>query len=145
MKSSNKILFFVAAFLFLSSGYFFSQNNGLQIVTQHMMAQERAWNEGNIDGFMKHYWKSDSLKFIGKSGITYGWQKTLDNYKKNYPNKAKMGKLVFQILSLEQLSDNSVYIIGSWNLEREEPAGGHFTLLWKKIQGEWVIVCDHTS
>ncbi|MEN9525309.1 MAG: hypothetical protein RLZZ256_693, partial [Bacteroidota bacterium] len=49
--------------------------------------QTESWNRGDIEGFMEGYWKNDSLMFIGKSGITYGWQQTLNNYKKGYPDK----------------------------------------------------------
>jgi ketosteroid isomerase-like protein len=131
-------------FLFVFSSAIFAQKGGKQIIDL-MKKQEIAWNNGDIDGFMKYYWKSDSLKFIGSSGITYGWQKTLDNYKKKYPDTKTMGKLTFEIKTQEKLSDNSVFIIGSWKLQRENPVGGYFTLLWKKIKGEWVIVVDHTS
>ncbi len=117
----------------------------VNVVLNNMKAQETAWNMADINGFMDHYWKSDSLKFIGSKGITYGWQKTLDNYIKSYPDKATMGVLKFTILSAEQLSKTSVYIIGKWELDRQKPVGGHFTLLWKKIDNKWVIVADHTS
>jgi len=127
-------------FLLIFSSSLLAQN-----IPDLMKKQEAAWNTGDIEGFMKYYWKSDSLKFIGSSGITYGWQKTLDNYKKKYPDAKTMGKLTFVIKTEEKLSDNSVFIIGSWNLQRENPVGGYFTLLWKKIKGEWVIVVDHTS
>jgi len=110
-----------------------------------MKAQETAWNSGNIDGFMDYYWKSDSLLFIGNKGITLGWQKTLTNYKRNYPNKNVMGVLAFTIKENTQLSPTSIYTIGQWSLEKEKPSGGYFTLLWKKINGLWVIVADHTS
>ena len=68
-------------------------NKQIDLVLNHLHSQQKAWNEGNIDGFMSSYWNNDSLKFIGSKGITYGWQKTLDNYKKSYPNKEAMGKL----------------------------------------------------
>lgn len=111
-----------------------------------MHEQEFAWNNGDIDRFMASYWQDDSLEFIGKSGITYGWKNTLDNYKKNYPDKATMGKLSFSIISVEQLSETACFVIGKWSLEREKGnIGGHFTLLWKKIDEKWVIVTDHTS
>ena len=110
-----------------------------------MKIQEAAWNNGNVTEFMTYYWKSDSLKFIGSKGITYGWQKTLNNYLKSYPTKEAMGLLKFTILEASQLSKNSIYIIGKWELSKEKPVGGHFTLLWKKIKGDWVIVADHTS
>jgi ketosteroid isomerase-like protein len=120
-------------------------NSGVTIVKESMMIQQKAWNTGDIKGFMAYYWKSDSLKFIGSKGITYGWQKTLDNYIKGYPDKEAMGQLTFTILECTQLSENSIYVIGKWELAKDKPAGGHFTLLWKKIEGKWVIVADHTS
>ncbi len=120
-------------------------NKQIELVLSHLQTQQKAWNEGNIDDFMSSYWNNDSLKFIGSKGITYGWQKTLDNYKQSYPNKEAMGKLKFTILENSQVGENYIYIIGKWELEKEKPVSGHFTLLWKKIKNKWVIIADHTS
>ena len=111
-----------------------------------MADQQDAWNNFNIESFMEGYWKSDSLKFIGKNGITYGWDSTLENYKKIYPSKEAMGKLTFTIISLDLISDTSAFMIGKYHLKRknDEPSG-HFTLLWLKIDGKWLIVADHSS
>jgi uncharacterized protein (TIGR02246 family) len=115
-------------------------------IRQVMADQEAAWNRADIEAFMEGYWRSDSLTFIGSRGVTQGWQATLDSYKKGYPDATAMGKLIFTILRLEVLSPESAYVIGQWQLTREKDApGGHFTLLWKKIGGKWVIVADHTS
>lgn len=140
----NQIICFL---LVVNSSILFSQVKQTEVntVVKNMKTQELAWNEADIAGFMKYYWKSDSLKFIGSKGITYGWQKTLDNYIKGYPNKEAMGILTFTILESTQLSKSSIYVIGKWDLKKEKPSGGHFTLLWKKINNQWVIVADHTS
>lgn len=124
---------------------FAQKQDEVRVVTEIMRIQETAWNHADIAGFMKHYWKSDSLKFIGSKGITYGWQKTYDNYVKGYPTKEAMGILKFTIKEATQLSESSIYVIGQWELKKDKPAGGYFTLLWKKINGQWVIVADHTS
>lgn len=121
------------------------QSKDVNQVLINMKAQEEGWNKADIEGFMLYYWKSDSLKFIGSKGITYGWQKTFDNYKKSYPTKEAMGELKFTILDTKQLSKTYIYIIGKWELKKEKPVGGHFTLLWQKINKQWVIVADHTS
>ena len=114
-------------------------------ILEVMEMQEKAWSNGDVEAFMQGYWQSDSLMFIGKNGIKYGWQTTLDNYKKSYPDKAAMGKLEFEILKLE-VNGNAAYMLGTWSLIREEDnPGGHFTLYWKKIDGSWVITIDHTS
>ena len=66
--------------LLSSFGFFFSQEKDILKVLHE---QQTAWNNGEIENFMNGYWKNDSLLFIGSKGPTYGWQKTLDNYKKN--------------------------------------------------------------
>lgn len=104
------------------------------------------WNQGDLENFMGAYWKSDSLMFIGKSGVTYGWQNTLNNYKKGYPDTAAMGKLKFDILEVKRLSEIYFFVVGKWHLIRSiGNVGGHFTLLFKKVKNKWVIVADHSS
>ncbi len=112
-----------------------------------MATQQKKWNSGDIDGFMESYWKSDSLKFVSKKGVTYGWENTRANYHKSYPDKARMGILEFTIKSHELVDDNNVITIGQWQLHYPEAptVGGYFTLWWKKMDGEWLIVMDHTS
>ena len=108
--------------------------------------QRLYWNTGDKEKFMGTYWQSDSLMFIGKSGVTYGWQNTLDNYKKGYPDTAAMGKLNFDILEVKRLSVMYFFVVGKWHLTRSiGDVGGHFTLLFKKVKSKWVIVADHSS
>ncbi len=112
----------------------------------NVLEQQRiCWNNGDLAGYMKGYWKSDSTRFIGKSGINYGWNATFESYKKGYPIKEIMGKLTFKVISLEYLNPKSALMIGKWDLDRKEKAGGYFTLIWKKINGEWLITTDHSS
>jgi len=121
-------------------------NQDFEKIRKIFYQQQEDWNRGNIDAFMEAYWNSDELQFGGATGITRGWQKTLEQYKKSYPNKASMGQLTFQIKDMTRHSDQVVSLTGSWFLEskRDRP-GGHFLLIWRKIQGDWKIVVDHTS
>lgn len=108
--------------------------------------QAACWNEGDIACFMEDYWHSDSLRFIGKNGIKYGWQTTYDNYLKSYPDKATMGHLDLELLSLERTGPETCFVIGTWHIDREAgEIGGHFTLLWRLMDNKWVIVADHSS
>lgn len=125
----------------------YSQNMKLEnSIKQVLFEQEKDWNNGDITNYMNGYWKNDSLKFIGKSGIQDGWQNTLENYKKSYPDKSTMGILKFDILKIELLSKSSAFVIGKWALTREKGnINGYFTLLFKLIDGKWLIICDHSS
>jgi ketosteroid isomerase-like protein len=113
----------------------------------NVLAQQRAdWNKGDVEAYMKGYLKSDSLLFVGKNGPTYGWQKTLENYKKGYPDKAAMGFLTFGIKKVDLLTKETAFVLGSWHLKREkDELKGYFTLLLKKINGAWKVIVDHSS
>ncbi len=118
------------------------------LIEQKMNSQEDAWNRGDLEGFMNGYWHSDSLKFIGKSGLTYGWDTTLANYKKSYPDTDAMGRLTFDNLSIEMIDSDVILVIGKWMLARNtlgDTLQGHYSLNWQKKDGDWVIVVDHSS
>jgi len=108
--------------------------------------QVEAWNEGKLEKFMETYWHSDDLVFVGSRGPTYGWQATLESYKKGYPDKAAMGKLEFKILNTTKIDKKTMFVIGRFELTRERgDLAGHFTLVIQKIGKEWLIVSDHSS
>ncbi len=108
--------------------------------------QTKAWNKGDLDAFMVGYWENDSLMYIGSGGITYGYQQTLNRYKKKYSDTVLMGKLDFTILKVQYLSPEYYFVTGKFHLKRSVgDAAGQFTLLFRKINGQWRIVADHSS
>jgi ketosteroid isomerase-like protein len=139
----KQILFAALCFISLST---LAQNKNETAILKMLQAQETAWNNGNLETFMKGYWQNDSLLFIGKNGPKYGFNTTLENYKKGYPDTARMGKFSSTILSMKKLSKEYYFIVGKWYLKRTVgDVSGHYTLLIRKINGEWVIVADHSS
>lgn len=138
------IVFFVQ---FFNSAYSQANSKIVGEIEQLMKLQEKAWNDFDIDGFMKYYWNNDSLMFIGSKSITYGWKQTLANYKKNYSSKELMGVLAFTNITYDVFTKEAITVVGKWQITRPDATqiGGHYSLLWKKIDGKWVIVRDHTS
>lgn len=111
-----------------------------------MNTQAAAWNNGDIEGFMRGYWNSPDLVFVSGANVTRGWQPTLDRYKKGYDSRAKMGTLTFSDLEITVLSKDSAVVLGSWSLAREKDnPHGKFTLIFRKFKDGWRIVMDHTS
>jgi len=108
-----------------------------------MKAQEKAWSANDLEGFMEGYWKSDSLKFYGSSGLTYGWDQTLANYKRGYPTKNESGTLTFKINDISPAEKNAYWVMGEYYLKRNVgDANGIFMIIFRKIKGEWKIVAD---
>ena len=111
-----------------------------------LMEQQSAWNKGDIELYMKGYYKSGSLRFASGGHVTYGWKTTLNRYKKGYPDKKTMGTLQFSEIDIKLLSENAAMVFGKWELEREhDHPWGLFTLIFKKTGYGWRIIHDHTS
>lgn len=115
-------------------------------ITNTLQATQDAWNTGDLEGFMEGYWKSDKLVFIGVQGPTYGYNETLERYKKGYPDIETMGMLKFTVKDLFQIDKTTVMMIGRFYLSRTmADVEGYFTLIWQKIDGKWLIISDHSS
>ena len=124
----------------------FSQSKDEREILSILDKQTQAWNAGNLEQFMVGYLESDSLMYIGKSGVTYGYRSTLENYRRNYAGADKMGKLTFNILHLKPLGRKHYLVVGKWSLKRTAgDVGGHYTLTFAKQKGHWVIIADHSS
>ena len=123
-----------------------TSDNSMAEVAAVLAQQAEAWNRGDIDAFMQHYWKSDELTFSSGGQTTRGWKSTKENYERRYPTREKMGQLTFSQLEVTPLDDSTALVLGRWRLARDEsPVGGNFTLVFRKIDGKWVIIHDHTS
>jgi hypothetical protein len=125
-----------------------AQPSGAEKAIRTLMAnQVTAWNEGRIADFMYGYWESDSLMYIGKNAIKYGYQGVLLNYQKNYADRASMGTLAFDLRHVKPLGRRHYFVVGKWQLTRPEKGdiSGHFSLIFEKKGQNWVIIADHSS
>jgi len=111
-----------------------------------LAAQAQAWNRGDIDEFMKYYWNSEELTFSSGGKTTRGWTRTKESYRKRYPTREQMGQLKFSQLEITLLGDSAALVLGRWQLSRDmSPVAGNFSLVFRRIDGHWRIIHDHTS
>jgi ketosteroid isomerase-like protein len=112
-------------------------------IAQVMKDQERAWDAGDVRGFMAGY--ADSVCFIGRRGTTCGREAVTANYLKSYPDKAAMGDLTFDGLEVLPAGADHAWCTGRWQLVRTaDTLGGGFSLLWARTPDGWRILRDHT-
>ncbi|TXG36662.1 YybH family protein [Seonamhaeicola maritimus] len=143
-----KKLLLILGLIVISISHGYTQNNGKnkEDIKAVLETQRLAWNKGDIKTYMEGYWKNDSLKFYGKSGITNGWKNTLDRYLKAYPSKNHTGELNFKINAISKITQKAYYVLGEYHLKWEiGNADGIFMLVFKKINGEWKIIADTSS
>lgn len=123
-----------------------TEDQDVKSIEKVLKKQRIAWSKNNIEEFMEGYWKSDSLKFYGSNGVTYGWQNTLDRYKKAYPTEDHTGTLSFKINDISKINEGAYFVLGEYHLKRNVGnATGIFMLVFKKINGKWKIIADTSS
>ena len=118
----------------------------IEAIKKILKSQQNSWNNGNIEEFMKGYWKSEDLIFSSaKYKTAYGWEETLKRYKESYPNKESMGKLSFEIVEIKITSTTKAELKGKWELIRKnDNPNGYFWLNLKKFDKDWLITKDST-
>lgn len=116
-----------------------------QILT-NIKTLNQCWNNGDLDGYMNMHWRSESVVFMSNHSVVSGWDKVYDVYKRAYPTVETMGTLTLTVIHLEKLSDTAAFMIGKYEVAADRGnQSGHFNLLWKKIDGKWLIAVDHSS
>lgn len=117
-------------------------------VVKVLLAQEEAWNRGDIDAFARAYKDSPDTLFI-TSTINRGFAGMVEAYRREYPNKEAMGTLAFSGLEVHPLDDRFAVVVGRYSLERNKKEGGNatglFSLVLEKTDKGWKIVVDHTT
>jgi beta-aspartyl-peptidase (threonine type) len=118
-----------------------------QAVRGILVAQQAAWNRGDLDGYMAGYEKSPELVFTSGSKIRRGWQETHDKYLAKYgTDPSTMGKLAFEILGVQQLGADGAIVLGRWKVTDTPNAGsGVFSVALRRTASGWLVVHDHTS
>jgi len=148
MQSYKTFQLSILAFLFAILPQPFlhaAEDESLVEIERTIVAQAEAWNCGDLDEFMKPYWNDEQLTFSSGGQTQRGWMATRQRYTIRYPDRATMGKLTFSQLETQSLGGDAALTLGRWQIAREQPVGGNFSLVWRKIDGRWFIVHDHSS
>ncbi len=124
-----------------------AQSRGAETEVRAVLEKQvAAWNGGDVQGFMEGYWNSPRTTFAGANGVLRGWQKVLERYRRDYPDRSAMGTLRFSNLEITVLSPHAALVLGHWELERSnDRPGGVFTLVLRQLPQGWRIIHDHTS
>lgn len=135
-----------ACLVLIAQCAFGQDHHQIAAVKDILIEQVASWNAGDIDGYMRGYWESDSTMFSSGGELTMGFRKVLARYKKNYSNREKMGTLEFRDLALQPLSPTIIVATGIWQLKRKQDnPWGRFTLIFERKPEGWRITHDHTS
>lgn len=109
--------------------------------------QVQAWNRGDLEKAMTYYWNDPSMVWISKAGVQKGYQFVLDDFRKEFADRSKMGQYTYEPLYIETLSPDKVYYVFKWKIELngKRLMGGVSSQVWKKIRNRWYVTAEHAS
>jgi ketosteroid isomerase-like protein len=117
-------------------------------VAKAIVAEQSAWNHGDLDGFVKGFKDSPETVFMGKL-VVEGYAQIVADFKRNYLTAASMGEMTFSEVEVHALGENFAVCLGKYHLERAKKEGGgadgSFSMVLEKTGAGWKIVLDHTT
>jgi len=117
-------------------------------VVKVLLAQQAAWNKGDIDAFVATYKDAPDTLMVTHQ-ISHGFAGLVEEYRHDYPTKAAMGTLTFSELEAKTLDADFAIVVGKYHLERAKKEGGNaegvFSVVLEKTDKGWKIVLDHTT
>ena len=117
-------------------------------VIKVLLAQEAAWNRGDLQAYSTGYKDSPETLFISRQ-VNHGFNGMLEEYRREYPSRAAMGTLSFSELEVHPLDERFAICIGRYELERGKKEGGRaegvFSLVFEKTDKGWKIILDHST
>jgi uncharacterized protein (TIGR02246 family) len=136
-----------AAIMLLAGGAAALAAAPAEAITAVLNAQTAAWNRGDLEAFMQGYWNSPEVVFTSRGQVRRGWRTTLNSYRAHYgTSPASMGRLEFSDLEIHDLAPDAAWVLGRWTLTGGDSAStGVFTLIFRRLDGDWRIVMDHSS
>lgn len=141
----KKILILILVFVLVNLGGFSKPPDSEEEILDVLTKQKTAWNQGDIEGFMEYYWRSEDFTFQSGYNRILGWDALLARYKTNYSGE-NMGTLDFTDIIVRILSEKAVLVLGRWEVKRkDETLGGLFTIVLQHKPEGWRIIHDHTS
>ena len=107
----------------------------------------RAWNAGNLDGFMDTYLPDSETTFITRTGVLHGVAAIRNVYAARFAPGAQHDSLHFQDVEIDVLAPDVVNAIAWYVLVRGDSitARGSTSLVMRRVSGRWRIVHDHSS
>jgi beta-aspartyl-peptidase (threonine type) len=120
----------------------------LQAAVDHLLTEsEKAWNGGDLAGFMEWYKRGEETTFLGSSGLTHGWDTIRQRYEGRFEPGASRDSLRFEELVTRPLTPWLGLATARYVLFQGDSvtSTGVFTLVVERTPEGWRIIHDQSA
>ncbi len=112
-------------------------------VTKVLLAQENAWNKGDLDAYLAAFKDADETEAI-LNGPVRGLGNIRTAYHTSFPNREAMGLLEQSSVEVHELGPDFALALGHYKLQRTRKNGGdaegNFTEIFEKTEQGWKLI-----
>jgi len=117
-------------------------------VTKVLLAQQDAWNKGDLNAYLARYKDAaDTIAIL--AGPVRGLADIRAAFHINFPKSEAMGNLEQSEVEVRELGPNFALAIGKYHLSRSKKYGGEtegtFTDVFEKTDKGWLVIFSQTS
>lgn len=117
-------------------------------VVKIILAQQNAWNKGDLDAYLSHYKDAPDTQAV-LANLVRGVDNIRAAYKQNFPNRDAMGEIEDTDIEVKALGDNYALATGRYHLNRPKKSGGPiegtFMELFEKTPTGWRIIFSQST
>ncbi len=117
-------------------------------VTKIVIAQENAWNKGDLDGYLSHFKDAKDTEAV-LNGPVRGLENIRSAYRISFPNREVMGQLEQTEVDVRELGPDFALATGKYRLMRSKKNGGEaqgtFTEIFEKTAEGWKLVFSQNT
>lgn len=119
-----------------------------QAIKATLDASAAAWSAGDLKTFMECYEHSPSTLFVSASGTVKGYDAIEAMYAATYKKPgATLGELKLDVIDVKDIGSAYAFVVVRYHLKPDTgtEASGLSTLLFHRVDGQWLINSDHSS
>ena len=117
-------------------------------VTKVVLAQENAWNKGDLDGYLSHFKDAKDTEAV-LNGPVRGFDNIRNAFHQSFPNREAMGQLEQSEVEVRELGPNFALATGKYHLTRNRHNGGDaqgtFTEIFEKTAQGWQLIFSENT
>jgi uncharacterized protein (TIGR02246 family) len=117
-------------------------------VTKIVLAQENAWNKGDLETYLSYYKDAPDTEAI-LNGPVRGFDAIRNAMRQSFPNRDAMGSLEQSSVEVRELGPDHALAIGHYKLIRSRKNGGeaegNFTEIFEKTEAGWKLVFSENT
>lgn len=120
----------------------------LRAAVDHLLTEsEKAWNGGDLAGFMEWYKRDEETTFLGSSGLMHGWDTIRQRYAGRFEPDASRDSLRFEELVARPLAPWLGLATARYVLFQGDSVNstGVFTLVVERTPEGWRIIHDQSA